>query len=130
MISVSCIWLMDTKNLIIGKQMGQLSKVPQQILESIIKLLSLEWVSHATLSTTSILITVKDVLKMMVSNSLMAQCKEFACQCRRYRFDSWVEKILWRRKCLPIPAFLPGISHGQRSLVCCSPCSLNESDTT
>ena len=73
MISVSCIWLMDTKNLIIGKQMGQLNKVPQQILKSIIKLLSLEWVSHATLSTTSILITVKDVLKMMVSNFLMAQ---------------------------------------------------------
>ena len=50
MISVPRIWLMDTKNLIIAKQMGQLNKVPQQILESIIKSLSLEWVSHATLN--------------------------------------------------------------------------------
>ena len=50
MISVSRIWLMDTKNLIIAKQMGQLNKVPQQILESIIKSLSLEWVSHATIN--------------------------------------------------------------------------------
>ena len=27
----------------------------------------------------------------------------------------------WRRKWQPIPMFLPGKSHGQRSLVCCSP---------
>ena len=41
------------------------------------------------------------------------------CQCRRYkscRFNPWVRKIPWRRKCQPIPVFLPGESHGQRSL--------------
>ena len=46
--------------------------------------------------------------------------KEFSCQCRRCRrpgFDPWVEKIPWRRKWLPIPVFLPGKSHGERSLV-------------
>ena len=31
-------------------------------------------------------------------------------------FDPWVEKILWRRKWQPTPVFLPGKSHGQRSL--------------
>ena len=37
------------------------------------------------------------------------------------RFDSRVGKIPWRRKWLPTPVFLPGESHGQRSLVGYSP---------
>ena len=32
--------------------------------------------------------------------------KESACQCRRCRFDSWVERIPWRRKWQPTPVFL------------------------
>ena len=47
--------------------------------------------------------------------------KEFAFQCRRHWFDPWVGKILWRRKWQPTPVFLPGISHGQRSLAGYSP---------
>ena len=43
--------------------------------------------------------------------------KECTCQCRRPRFDTWVGKIPWRRKWQPTPVFLPGKSHGQRSLV-------------
>ena len=35
---------------------------------------------------------------------------------RRCRFNPWVGKMLWRRKWQPIPVFLPGESHGQRSL--------------
>ena len=38
--------------------------------------------------------------------------------CRTYkgcRFD-WVRKIPWRRACQPTLVFLPGESHGQRSL--------------
>ena len=31
-------------------------------------------------------------------------------------FSPWVRKIPWRRKWQPIPAFLPGKSHGQRRL--------------
>ena len=31
-------------------------------------------------------------------------------------FDFWVGKIPWLRKWQPTPAFLPGKSHGQRSL--------------
>ena len=43
--------------------------------------------------------------------------KESTCQCRRCGFDPWVGKIPWRRKWQPTPVFLPGKSHGQRSLV-------------
>ena len=32
-------------------------------------------------------------------------------------FDPWVRKIPWRREWQPIPVFLPGEFHGQRSLV-------------
>ena len=45
-------------------------------------------------------------------------------------FDSWVRKIPWRRKWQPTPGFLPGESHGQRSLVGYSPWGCKESDTT
>ena len=50
--------------------------------------------------------------------------KEPACQCKRCErcgFDPWVRKIPWRRKWQPTPVFLPGKSHGQRSLVGSSP---------
>ena len=36
----------------------------------------------------------------------------------------------WRRKWHPTPVFLPGKSHGQRSLVGCSPWGRRESDMT
>ena len=36
----------------------------------------------------------------------------------------------WRRKRQPTPVFLPGESHGQRSLVGCSPWGRKKSDTT
>ena len=57
--------------------------------------------------------------------------KESTCQrrCWRCRFDPWVEKIPWRRKWLPTPVFLPGKSHGQKSLAGYSPWALKESDT-
>ena len=41
---------------------------------------------------------------------------ESACQCRRGGFDPWIGKIPLRRKWQPTPVFLPGKSHGQRSL--------------
>ena len=49
---------------------------------------------------------------------------------RRLRFDPWVGKMPWRRKWPPTPVFLPGKSHGQRSLAGYSPWVCNESDTT
>ena len=46
----------------------------------------------------------------------------------KYSFDPWVGKIPWRRKWQPTPEFLPGKSHGQRSLVDYSPWGCKESD--
>ena len=44
--------------------------------------------------------------------------------------DSWVGKIPWRRTWHPTPIFLPGKSHGQRSLAGYSPWGCKESDMT
>ena len=44
--------------------------------------------------------------------------------------QSWVGKLPWRRKWQPTPVFLHGKSHGQRSLVGCSPWGCTELDTT
>ena len=59
--------------------------------------------------------------------------KEPSCQCRRRKkcgFDPWVGKIPWRRTWQPTPGFLPGKSHGQRSLVSYSPWGCKELDVT
>ena len=50
-------------------------------------------------------------------------------KCRSPGFAPWV-KISRRRKRLPTPVFLPGESHGQRSLAGYSPWGHKESDTT
>ena len=34
--------------------------------------------------------------------------KESACQCKRFTFDPWIEKIPWSRKWQLTPVFLPG----------------------
>ena len=49
---------------------------------------------------------------------------------KRLRFDPGVGKILWRRAWQLTPVFLPGKSHGQRSLAGYSPWGHQESDTT
>ena len=62
-----------------------------------------------------------------------ASGKESACQCRRQKrlgFDPWVGNIPSRRKWQPTPVFLPGKSHGQRSLVGYSPWGCKELDMT
>ena len=51
-------------------------------------------------------------------------------QCRRPGFHPWVGKIPWRWGWQPTPVFLPGESHGQRSLAGYSPRGCIESDTT
>ena len=51
-------------------------------------------------------------------------------QCRRHEFNPWVGKISWRRKWQPIPVFLPGKSHGQKSLVGYSPWCSKRLDRT
>ena len=44
-------------------------------------------------------------------------------------FSPWVGKIPWRKAWQPTPVFLPGESHGQRSLTGYSPWGHKESDT-
>ena len=59
--------------------------------------------------------------------------KESACQSRSHRrhgFGTSAGKIPWRRKWQPTPVFLPGESHGWRSLVGYSPWGHKKSDTT
>ena len=60
--------------------------------------------------------------------SLLAQSS--ACQYRRPGFDPRVGKMPWRRKWQPAPVFLPGESHGQRSLLGYSPQHRKESNRT
>ena len=62
-----------------------------------------------------------------------ASGKEPVCQSRRlkrYGFNAWVQKVLWRRKWQPTPVFLPGKSHDKRRLVHYSPWGCKESDMT
>ena len=48
----------------------------------------------------------------------------------RCGFGPWVRKNPWRRKWQPTPVFLPGKSHGQRSLADYSPWGCKELDST
>ena len=56
--------------------------------------------------------------------------KSICPQCRRPGFNPWVGKTSWRRKWQPTPVFLPGKSHGWRSLVGYSSWGRKGSDTT
>ena len=59
--------------------------------------------------------------------------KESICQCRRHKkleFDPWVRNIPWKREWQPTPIYLPGKSHGQRSLVGYSLWACKELDMT
>ena len=60
----------------------------------------------------------------------MAQTVKNPTALQKTGFDPWVRKISWRREWLHIPEFLPGESHGQRSLVGYSPWGHKHSDTT
>ena len=46
----------------------------------------------------------------------------------RHGFDPWVGKIAWRRAWQSNPGFLPGESHGQRSLLGYGPQGCKELD--
>ena len=61
---------------------------------------------------------------------LVVQWQRIHQSSRRCGFDPWVWKIPWRRKRLLTPEFLPGKSHGQRSLADYSLWGRKELDTT
>ena len=60
----------------------------------------------------------------MVKN-LPANARDMRCG-----FDPWVGKIPWRKARQPTAVFLPGESHGQRSLAGYSPRGHKELDRT
>ena len=63
----------------------------------------------------------------------LTRWKSMCLQCRRHRrhrFDLGVRKIPWKREWPPTPVFLPGKSHGQRSLVGYSPWGGKELEMT
>ena len=66
----------------------------------------------------------------MVRTSLVAQMVKHLPTMR----ETWVQSLgwedLWRRKWQPTPVFLPGKSHGWRSLLGYSPWGCKQSDTT
>ena len=68
--------------------------------------------------------------KELVKTSLVAQMVKRLSTMRRPGFNPWFGKIPWRRKWQSTPVLLPGISHGQRSLVGYSPRGRKESDMT
>ena len=58
-------------------------------------------------------------MNIFLRASLVAQMvkkKKICLQCWRPVFDPWVGKIPLENEWLPIPGFLPGETHGQRSL--------------
>ena len=59
--------------------------------------------------------------------------KNTACQSGRHNrhgFGPWVRMITWRNAWQPTSVFLPGESHGQRSLAGYGPYGHKESDMT
>ena len=72
-------------------------------------------------------------LKCIMGLSGWHSGKESTCKYKKHRrcgLNPWIRKIPWRRKWQPTPVFLPGKSHGQRSLVGYSPWGCKESEMT
>ena len=59
-----------------------------------------------------------------------SDCKESVFNAGNLGLILGLERCPWRRKWQPTPVFLPGESHGQRSLVGYSPWGQKELDTT
>ena len=84
-----------------------------------------KWYSHFGRHFGSFVYKAKDRL----GGSLVAQIvKNLPAMQETWVWSSWVRKITGRSKWLPTPVFLPGESHGQRSLLGYSPWGHKESD--
>ena len=112
--------------------------IPRKVLESDFSMSLFHWESlRSVLSQVILSYIIKSLGKVAFLQSmpvLRLLCwlsgNESACQCRRRGFSPWVRQISWRRKGQPTPIFLPGKSHGHRSLAGCSPLGCKEPDTT
>ena len=72
----------------------------------------------------------RQVLKNLAGIPRGIYGKEYPSQCRTSQFNPWVGKIPWKRKRQPTPVFLPGKSHGQKSLTGYSPWGCKKLDMT
>ena len=77
------------------------------------------WISAYLVLTSNI--TYSEYCFCSISFPSVSGVKESTYQRRKHGFDPWARKILWRRAWQPILVSLLGESHGQRSLVGCSP---------
>ena len=73
---------------------------------------------------------IRRVIINILRASLVVRCWGICLQCKRARFNPWVEKMPWRRKWLPTSVFLPGEFHGHRSLASYSTWGHKELHTT
>ena len=86
-----------------------------------------KWLSRSLATESSFKIKVSVRTKLA---SLVAQTIKCLSAMLETDIDPWVGKIPWRRKWQPTPVFLPGESHGQRSLVGYNPWGCTELDMT
>ena len=68
------------------------------------------WLSHLCKTPGHLLLVAFQVAVVVLKNHLPVQ------EAKRHAFSPWVRKIPWRRAWPPTPVFLPGESHGQRTL--------------
>ena len=69
------------------------------------------------------------IVSFLISGGTVVKYLPAVQEAHRCTFSPWVGKIPWSRKLQPTPVFLPGESHGQRSLVGCSPWGHKQLDT-
>ena len=87
-------------------------------------------------SVAIILYTENDFSKLLLfrtGHPWWLSSEEFTCRCRRHKrcgFHPWVRKIPLEEEIAFHSVFLPGESHGQRSLAGYCPWSRQELDTT
>ena len=119
-VSQSCLTLSDPMD----------CSLPGSSVHGIFQARVLEWVaisfSYIYLHTYYMVLNIVGLLRWFSGKEMPV----IATRGRRGRYNLWVGKILWRRKWQPTPAFLPGESYGQRSLVGYNPQGHKESDTT
>ena len=70
------------------------------------------------------------IKRWMDKEAVVHICDTILLSHKRNTFKSILVRWMWRRQWHPTPVLLPGKSHGQRSLVGCSPWGRWGSDTT
>ena len=86
---------------------------------------------HICLSYCTFIPTFNPLLEFTRASKVMLIVKNLPANAEdiRDRFNPWVGKIPWRRIWQPPPVFLPGESHGQRSLAGCTVHRVAKSET-